>query len=173
MDYMGFGMQKWIYSRKSRKPFTKESTPGYDTLPGHASKEFSGFGAPSQNMESIDERILSGKRSILRRWIRKRTGDIFIVIIMLAVFVGIAIRFAGQAGIWPDKNKSLKQREETESREAYVLSMEYGIRHFEKAEYDEAIREFKNAERLYPENKEALEALAGTYYILCVDSGPS
>ncbi|MBK6964629.1 MAG: hypothetical protein IPH20_12005 [Bacteroidales bacterium] len=50
-------MQKWIYSQKPRKPFSKERTPGYDTLPGHSNDEFSDGGLPSQNMESIDERI--------------------------------------------------------------------------------------------------------------------
>lgn len=33
MGYMGFGMQRWIYTLKPRKPFKKrEKSMGYDTL---------------------------------------------------------------------------------------------------------------------------------------------
>jgi tetratricopeptide (TPR) repeat protein len=169
MGYMGFGMQKWIYSRKPRKPFSKERTPGYDSLPGHANDEFSGCGVPSQNMESIDERISMGKRRILRKWIRNRLGDLLLAAIILAIVVWIVIRLSSQIGIWSSDHQSAMQKEAAEVRQSYALSMEYGITHFEKGEYEEAIREFKNAVRLNPKDTRALEALAGVYNTLCLN----
>lgn len=65
MGYMGFGMQKWIYAQKPRNPFTRDQAPGPDTMPGHANHEFTDYGASSQNMESINERISMGKRRML------------------------------------------------------------------------------------------------------------
>lgn len=165
---MGFGMQKWIYSQKPRKPFSKERTPGYDTLPGHANDEFSDGGLPSQNMESIDERISEGKLRIRGHWIRNRIGDFIIASIIIAIIILVIIRLVSQSGIWSSEDLSTRQKAESESRKAYELSMEYGISHFEKGEHDEAIVEFKNAIRLFPKETEALEALAGTYYTLCL-----
>lgn len=168
MGYMGFGMQKWIYSQKPRKPFTKERTPGYDTLPTHATDEFSDCGLPSQNMESIEERISTGKRRILRKWIRNRLGDLILAAIILAIVIWIVTRLSSQIGIWSSDNQILRQKEEAEIRRAYTLSMEYGVIHIEKGEYEEAIREFKNAVRLKPKDTKALEALAGVYNTLCL-----
>jgi hypothetical protein len=92
MGYMGFGMQKWIYAQKPRKPFTREQVHGLDNMPGHANHELSDYGAPSQNMESINERISIGKHSMLRKWIRNRLGDLILVIIILIIVVWIFIR---------------------------------------------------------------------------------
>ncbi len=168
MGYMGFGMQKWIYSQKPRKPFSKERTPGYDTLPGHSNDEFSDGGLPSQNMESIDERISEGKFRIKSHWIRNRIGDFIIASVIIVIIILVIIRFVSQTGIWSSEDLSARQKAESETRRAYELSMEYGIGHFEKGEHDEAIVEFKNALRLYPQDNVALDALAATYYKLCL-----
>lgn len=33
MGYMGFGMQKWIYNQRPRRPFSKDRKPSGDTIP--------------------------------------------------------------------------------------------------------------------------------------------
>ena len=97
---MGFGLQKWIYTLKPRKPFKKrEKTIGYDTLDDNFldfnNKElaFEKKGRKriiSANIENIEERIIEQKR-ILRFNLWWDNAYSIIAIFALIAIIVIAI----------------------------------------------------------------------------------
>ena len=93
MGYMGFGMQKWIYRRRPRAPFSKKTEPGYDTLPSHSPEEFTTYGSPSQNMNSLEERIRMGKSRLKNRWLRNQMLSLFYAAAILCIIAYIVFRF--------------------------------------------------------------------------------
>jgi hypothetical protein len=100
MGYMGFGMQRWIYTLKPRKPFKKrEKTMGYDTLDDNfldfdnnelAFKKKSKRKQVTINIENLEKRI-DERRKIFRLNNFFDNAYNALVIIILVIIAGIAI----------------------------------------------------------------------------------
>ena len=172
MGYMGFGLQKWIYRQKPRKPFTKSNKPVGDTFEatGYAKDELIISGRKSAHVEEIDERL---HERVERIESRRRASIIngSLIIIALLILLGVIIyKSTHYDDIEIPKTEPIKVKtvEETKA-EAYQMILDYGNSFIKKKDYEKAIIEFKQAIKLYPYREEARIGLANAYYFLCID----
>ena len=97
MGYMGFGLQRWIYTLKPRKPFKKrEKTIGYDTLDDNFldfdNKELT-FKKKKQkivvsvNIENLEERILERRKNLRFNLLWDRAYNIIAIVALVFIIV--------------------------------------------------------------------------------------
>lgn len=167
MGYMGFGMQKWIYNMKPRKPFRKTNKSGYETVSGTDSGDFNLYNLPSEKTENLDERIRMDKKRMAKNRLRSKIVSTILSIVVLSSLAWIFIVLLGQYGLWSGQNTMKKTKESAELEHQFIISMKMGHYYIEKDDFEMAITEYKNAVRLKKDNFEAHEALAGAYYTSC------
>lgn len=169
MGYMGFGLQKWIYSQRPRKPFSHEMKKSFDSLPNHSVKKFNISGLASRNPKFIENQIFQMKRKIRSRWIRNKiTGLILaiVLIISLAFLFSKNFHYINAASKEPDNKR--ETRLNNDKKTEFDLALSYAQYYLEKGDYDLAIIEFKNALKHEPSNIYARNELAKTYYLTCI-----
>jgi hypothetical protein len=100
MGYMGFGLQRWIFTLKPRKPFKKrENTMGYDTLDDNfldfdskelAFKKRTKRNPKSVNIENLEERIIERKKLFrFNLFWDKAYNSLVIIILIIIVIIAI------------------------------------------------------------------------------------
>jgi hypothetical protein len=161
MGYMGFGLQKWIYNMKPRKPFSKSAkNAGYENYE-QAHWEFKLKESCTSNPEVIDKRLNEAKR---RFKFNNRLDDIHSSIYIIAIVVLTIITFIG-VNNYKEKNQKnqviISSRNQQEIKNALDVIIKSGINYLNHNEVKNAIKEFELALTLEPKNEEAFY-----YYVL-------
>ncbi|NOQ28101.1 MAG: tetratricopeptide repeat protein [Bacteroidales bacterium] len=171
MGYLGFGLNKWIYRQKSRKPFSKSNKPVGNTIEAtsYSKDELIIQGRKTAHIEDIDKSLNERKERIAKR----RRLSIFngsLIIISIFVLGFVFINKSKQYNIKENTARQQKRKTIDEQKvEAYQMIMDYGAAYLKKKDYEKAIIEYKQAIKLYPDKYEATIGLANSYYFLCID----
>jgi|GEM_PF-2383060 len=175
MGYMGFGLQKWIYTQKSRRPFSKNRLPVGDIIEntGIQKDSINVEGRTSAHVEEIDKNLnIISERISIRRKIGIFHG--YLIIISLIVFVSILaikiIQFNHRLA--PLEKKSEKEIIEEQAK-AFQMMIDYGDTYLKKKDFEKAISEYKQAVLLYPDKLTGEILLAKGYYLMCINSNQS
>ncbi len=90
MGYMGLGMQRWIYTMKARRPFSKDRKPKpFDV--GEDEIEFNPKMPPSYSKQYASNEVVRKARSNLKTsWLGYKM-DLVVIIIIGVVFFGFLI----------------------------------------------------------------------------------
>jgi tetratricopeptide (TPR) repeat protein len=158
MGYMGFGLQKWIYQMKPRKPFKKgNKIAGYETQDIHNQKEFNLKETYSTNPEIIENRLKEAKKKSLINWRKQKFYGLLIVLALISVFALIyfnASYFNNSAS--HDHYKLMAKKDQQEKADALILLIKTGKHHLYNNEIENAITNFKLALNIDPDNSVAL-----------------
>jgi tetratricopeptide (TPR) repeat protein len=163
MGYMGFGLQKWIYNQKPRKPFKKrESTLGHEYIEIGNVKDFTLGDSIPPSPEGVEERILeSKKRNRLNNKLDRIQG-IFIIVIVVSILTIIYIKSrqpntnSSKYGYTPPSYDASDKE-----KDAIALFLKSGINLLQWNQIESAEEEFERALKIDPENIEVLN-----YYVL-------
>lgn len=142
MGYMGFGMQKWIYTMRPRRPFTKARKAGFDTIASGINEHQ--FVIPPDK---------SKKRVPL--WIFAIIGTI----ILTFTIINLEEFFSEQEKVRIIKELADKKEMEGEFKSFYTS----GIAYYETGQWDKARSEFEYALRLKNNHQSSLR-----YYMACL-----
>lgn len=155
---MGFGLQKWIYQMKPRKPFKKgNKIAGYETQDIHNQKEFNLKETYSTNPEIIENRLKEAKKKSLINWRKQKFYGLLIVLALISVFALIyfnASYFNNSAS--HDHYKLMAKKDQQEKADALILLIKTGKHHLYNNEIENAITNFKLALNIDPDNSVAL-----------------
>jgi tetratricopeptide (TPR) repeat protein len=158
MGYMGFGLQKWIYQMKPRKPFKKgNKIAGYETQDIHNQKEFNLKETYSTNPEIIENRLKEAKKKSLLNWRKQLAYSVLVVFALMSVFA--LIYYGKSDSIFSgsqDQYKLMAQKDRQEKAEALDLLIKTGKHHLYNNEIENAITNFKLALNIDPDNSLAL-----------------
>lgn len=178
MGYMGFGLQKWIYTQRARRPFSKDRKPAGDLLTySHESDYFETkpFSPSVKHEATIEDRERASNRIKLKFTDLKQklliTRITYGLSIVIAIIIVILI-FKNKEFIdrfIPNEKYTNTKKINEEKAKAFKMMLEYGDAYLKKKDYEKAIIEYKQAVKLYPENAEGEIALAKGYYYLCLD----
>jgi tetratricopeptide (TPR) repeat protein len=170
MGYLGFGLQRWIYKQKPRKFFERRKIRAYDEIinTGNIKEELIIEGRKSSRIDDVDNDLIDIKERIEKR--RKRDNK-YGFLIITAIFV-IVIIVCYKIILYNDNSvsKDYLQEEKKEMHEAFEMTIEYGNQYLAKRDYQSAVNEFKQAIKIYPNNKKGLIGLADGYYKSCLTS---
>jgi len=156
MGYCGFGIQRWIYNLKPRKPFKRRDFPGgYEVIP-IARFQFKLKDTVLHTSESIDRRNINQNKTAKIGKIYSILGDYFIISFCLFLIYLIALIHWNFGSSEYAKQMNANYFGEPEGKELpFQLCMRYGEHYLLNEDYDIALEEFTQATRLYPENKRA------------------
>ncbi|NRB59001.1 MAG: hypothetical protein HRU50_03550 [Winogradskyella sp.] len=142
MGYMGFGMQKWIYAMRARKPFEMNRKKSFTALSKHK-REFK-----IQYSE------------------KKESFHIGIVLFILIVFILYTL-----LPNWHEYEKERISQEMTHTTEldnrAFNFLKKSGLQRLKSKNYVGALSEFKLAQKIKPHSEEINLLLFETISILC------
>lgn len=141
MGYMGFGMQKWIYTMRPRRPFSKERKHGYDTITTGIDEHH--FAIPP---------VKSRKRIPL--WI----FTIALVIILTVSFINLADFLSDQEKV----RIKIDSANRTEMEEEFNSFYKSGIAYYDASQWTKAKTDLEFALRINPNHESALK-----YYLAC------
>jgi hypothetical protein len=161
MGYMGFGLQKWIYNMKPRKPFKKSNkNSGFENY-DQSNREFKLKESYSSNPEILDERINEAKRRIkFNIRLDNIHSSIYIIsLLALAIFAFFGINNYGERN--QETQTIMSSRKLQEEKNALTVVMKSGINYLNNNEIENAIKEFELAITIEPKSEEALY-----YYVL-------
>lgn len=134
MGYMGFGMQKWVYKMKPRRPFSKDRKPNLNEIKTTETKF-----------------ILKKDESIFSQRIK--------AISTLVIFAMVIFAFAYFAVQMLNKSKtsaeSIEKSRQNEKNDAFMVLFENGKRYLSNGNRDKAKSELELALNLKPENYSA------------------
>ncbi len=148
MGYMGFGMQRWIYKRHLRKPFSKrESIPTFSPLSNY-SREF-------KLQPSVEENEkLNGFLTL---------AIIFVFIIFLFFLSSKFVSYTNNQSI------SISLMNESKDNEAFEFLLKSGKNRLLSNNILGAYSEFNLAHNIRPNDKELNQLMIETLGILCVN----
>lgn len=156
MGYIGFGLQKWIYKQKARRPFSNSRNGISED--SSFSKNFNvpvGAYNKEQAIENIDKR-------------KKR--DFFIVGSLIVIIVGVGFIFSNSFSIYENKNLQNKLDKELVFKlESYTILIDSGDKYFENDDYLIASAEYELAYKVKP-SAELKKKLLLCYFELCKDN---
>jgi len=143
MGYMGFGMQKWIYTMRPRRPYSMQRKGSF-TKVQHCYKTTKG----AKQSDTVDVLIL-----------------IAIVLIMIVSILVIHPRWMAY-----ENNLDAYKNEVAISNNqfAFKFLMNSGRHRFLHQNYEGAYAEFKLAKAIYPNNPEVNNLLRKTLIKLCI-----
>lgn len=170
MGYMGSGLQRWIYTQRPRKFFSKSRTsPGssFDIGAGGDTKIAGRAGDKKAARERVNRYF---KMSRLSREI----GLLLLAgIISLLAWLAYTIYTAPAPEIGRDEHlhtrhlEHLRQQNAEERQNAYLLLIQSGDEHFEKRQFEWAIEEYEKASEIFPEAEAPVIRIARSYQSLC------
>lgn len=176
MGYMGFGMQKWIYKQRPRKPFSQDRKPFCSTLPDHEYQN-----AYTDNNIKLSVRISDNELSeeeihdqkVLRRSKLFVRGTI--ITLAIGLFLGLVSHFSFKEDNYFAKERirqeKIQERQVIEHDEAYEILIKSGKRAMESRRYDRAINEFNQALRISHDHLESRELLVDALILSCSEEG--
>ncbi len=145
MGYMGFGMQSWVYKMRPRKPFSMERKKSFDPLPNY-SREFKIQPSKNENVK------LKGILTIIS------------ALVLCFIFVSSGVKFKELSIIHSVKMEKIRNQKDMV---AFNFLMGSGVYRLKHNNIQGAYSEFKLAQNIFPENKEAYQLLLETTRILC------
>lgn len=146
MGYMGFGMQKWIYSRNPKKVlFDRKGIPSFNPLQSY-SRTF-----------SIKPNIPVNKTFM---------GILSFVIGIILLFIG-TFSFVSFNHYSKAHTQEMNDLEACENKKAFRFLMASGKERLKMNQIHGAYSEFKLAYKIYPNSKELHDYLAETLLVLC------
>ncbi len=149
---MGLGMQKWIYTQRPRRPFSKRKRAVGDTIEHHSIDELNIAGRTHQNIVYTEKE----KQEVLQRIRRRSLNDkvisaiLVISIISITVIVLINLRPWESTGITEQRILEEQREELTRKNEIFNLSMNYGDSYFKRGDFESAIEEYYHALEIFP-----------------------
>ncbi|UKM64174.1 hypothetical protein GSB9_00721 [Flavobacteriaceae bacterium GSB9] len=146
MGYMGFGMQKWIYSRNPRKKlFEKDRIPSFNALPKY-SRTFA---------------IQASKREN-----KRPVGILTILIIVAAAFIVFCA--LNSYSLYEKKHaQQIMQYHNYQNDKTFRFLMTSGKERLRDKRPLAAYSEFKLAQKIYPNHTELQQVLTETLTVLC------
>ncbi len=147
MGYMGMGLQQWIYGMQPRKPFSVEPKKTFTALPKYS-------------------RTFKLQPS-------KPVGNFYIIFSLLLLSFFLVVVFVKKPAFLEHARKVQVQkaeRIEVFNKEAFLFLMKSGKSRLQDNNVIGAYSEFKLAHNLCPKNKEAMDLLFNTTYILCANN---
>lgn len=168
MGYMGFGLQKWIYTMKPRKPFKKgNKKPGYEANEFLNPQEFKPSGTSINDPESLEYKIKLSKKRIAFRHKAGRIYSVLIIAGILGVIVLIYMGISGYMSEFRENHNTVIILNTLEEENAMAVFIESGILHLKNSEIENAINNFKLALSIDPYNKTALYNITLAFSINC------
>ncbi|WP_242204568.1 hypothetical protein [Aestuariivivens insulae] len=146
MGYMGFGMQRWIYSRNPKKKLYERKNLKPFTPLQHYSRVF-----------KLQPSITENKRS------HGFLTILFVVIALIMVFLAFQ-NFTNYSNRY---NRLVYNKTIIENNAAFNFLMNSGKNRLQGNRVYDAYSEFKLAQVIYPKNKELNQLLIETLSILC------
>ena len=167
MGYLGFGLQRWIYTQKPRKFFSKDRKPIHSEIEMFQIKSFTP--AFSTSPSSSGEKTNQTQRIKANKSIQRLAIMIgFVLLITVTVLAVKAFSFTDYSEeIKLDKMREKKRYESN----AYRVMTITGRKAFEKGNYVFAYEEFNRAHKLYPHAVYHQVYLANMYKQLCEEEG--
>jgi len=170
MGYMGFGMQKWIYTRRPRKPFSKRYLSTTNSIDTNSSKDLNTSGRTTKNYINSQDDLHEKLKIDLKQSKRRNTIYLFMAL-TLVILVSILVFYVKP---WNNVKKEelflndKKKNSDSNNKRLFDMSMSYGINYYKKGDYPSAIQEFYQAIEYYPENEMAMGFLIRSYVQDCL-----
>lgn len=144
MGFMGFGMQKWIYTMRPRKPFSMERKPSFTVVPIHKRK-FKLQHSKKSNTSYIGVVLL------------------IIMLILIGTYLPKIVTYESQR----HKNELAMQI----ARDNYIFNflIDSGEKRLDRGEISGAYLEFKLAYAIKPDDEKLNKLLLETLEVLCLD----
>jgi hypothetical protein len=153
MGYSGFGLQKWIFTQKARKPFSRKRGADVDN-------------SKFNNRFSFLSGVYSKEEAINKISIRKRYNLVlaFVLVIFLLGFAFFFIKGIKKYEVI-HKNSKNEIINSTQAESFFILK-ELGNQYFENKDFANAVIEFELAFAIKPDNEIKLKLLT-CYENLC------
>ena len=166
MGYMGFGLQKWIYTQKPRKAFSRDRKNIGDGIYTHSTKNLNISGRSIQDVEVINERIAANRKRFNAKRIENRIFNLLTALVALIVLIFVLSQF-----FFTDNSPvhSAQRNPKANKIQLANLAFEYADNYLNNGDYDLAIKEFNTVLSIDSANKEARKGLARTYYMSCFE----
>lgn len=143
---MGFGLQKWIYNMKPRKPFKLgNKKPGYDTVEFLNPQEFRPSQTTINNPEILEKRIKASKKRIA---LRVKVGRIYSVLIIAGILGISALVYqiiSNYMSIYQENHNAVVRLNTMEEENALAVFIESGMLNMKTNEIEKAIEDFRLA----------------------------
>lgn len=156
MGYIGFGLQKWIYKQKARKPF-RNSRKGIS----EDSSFSNNFNVPVG---------LYNKQQAVKNIEKRKKIDFLIVCIIIFIIVGGGYFFISTFSIY--ENESLQYKLENElvfKLESYDILIDSGDKYYGNDDFRNASNEYELAYKVKP-SAVLKKKLLSCYFELCKDN---
>ncbi|MCB0550658.1 MAG: hypothetical protein KDD19_24015 [Phaeodactylibacter sp.] len=174
MGYMGSGLQRWIYTQRPRKFFSKERTnPGnsFDIGADSGTKVAGRAGKPSEARKRVNEYF---ERNRQARYI-----SLMALLGILMMAGGLAYdlyhaptpKYSREDYQKAAHQEAVAQRNAEEQQNAYLLLLNSGDEHFRKRQFEWAIEEYSKAAEIFPKATEPAIRIARSYKYLCAYYG--
>lgn len=146
MGYMGFGMQKWVYTKRSRRPFSMQKKGSFTKVSTY-NREF---------------KLQHSKRS----------NDYIFAIIILLFLAGIAISKIPDWKIYESElNNSKLEYQKIKDASTFRFLKTSGQNRFANNNIEGAYSEFKLAKAINANDTEVNKLLEESLTILCLNHG--
>jgi len=168
MGYMGFGMQKWIYTQRPRKPFSKQRRDAVDVHERYSVNETNISGRTRISPTDQDIKLVLDR--IRKNSIKGKLINLLLAIAFIVLSVVILIKFEPWKSHKRSEHALMEEQKQAleEKIEIFNTFLAYGKYHLDKGETGMAIQEFHKCLDVFPDNMEALEYLTKTYMLNCV-----
>ncbi|WP_347926134.1 hypothetical protein [Pontimicrobium sp. SW4] len=144
MGYMGFGMQRWVYSRNPKKPFVKGRIPSFSTT------------------DSYDRKF--------KLQPSKQYDSFYIIISILLISLFFSVIYSKKDAFLIHSNEVNNQKKEIfkyRDKEAFIFLMKSGKHRLESGNIIGAYYEFKLANNIKPNDAYLKQITIETLSILC------
>ena len=158
-------MQRWIYTQKPRKFFSKDrSNPGnsFEIGTDSGTKVAGRAGAAKEARQRVDRYFEQGRRA-------RAIGLLVLLgIALLLAWLAYDIYSSPPPTFSQDEHlEAIRQLSPEERQNAYLLLIRSGDEHFQKRQFEQAIEEYSRAADLVPKAKEPMVRIARSYKYLC------
>ena len=165
---MGFGLQKWIYNLKPRKPFKKGTkSAGYETLEFGSPKEFRLKETSTRNPELVEFRLNETRKRIKLNTRRERLLSVLFIIGLIVIVAFMYLRLFDFSKKSSETQKTVTARISKERQYALELLIKSGELNLKNNEIENAINDFTLALNIDENNTIALYNLILALSIDC------
>ena len=93
MGYMGFGMQRWIYTMRPRKPFSGKRQRGPDMDQDTPARRMNISGTATRNPQRLRENINRRVNEMGHKWLLDRIFNLVYATILIGVVIYVLMKF--------------------------------------------------------------------------------
>jgi cytochrome c-type biogenesis protein CcmH/NrfG len=168
MGYMGLGMQKWIYTQRPRKPFSKLRKLSIVTDKRFAIDDLKVGGRTHKNPSKRDIKLVLERMG--RTSLRNKLLNLLIAFAIILLTYVILIKYEPWKSTENTEQYLIQQQEKALQLkiENFNMSISYGKHYLNKGDFVLAKQEFHHALEVFPNNQETLEYLVKTYMQDCI-----